>query len=132
MGQVKGILLGSAAGVALATGPSFAADLPSRKAEPVAYVKICDVYGRGFYYIPGTNTCLKVGGRVRFELGWHKAQNTWQQAGTARGGQFVAPVTTVGVGTTATNMLLSAFVREIADQFAKYDRYKTMTGLVYE
>jgi hypothetical protein len=54
-----------------------AADLPSRKAGPVAYVKICDVYGRGFYYIPGTNTCLKVGGRVRFELGYRPATNVW-------------------------------------------------------
>ena len=59
MGLTKGLLLGSAAAVAMATGSAFAADLPSRKAAPVAYVKICDVYGRGFYYIPGTNTCLK-------------------------------------------------------------------------
>jgi len=30
-------------------------------------VKICSLYGAGFYYIPGTDTCLKVGGWVRFE-----------------------------------------------------------------
>jgi hypothetical protein len=75
MGLFKGLVLGSAAAVTMAAGSAFAADLPSRKAAPVAYVKICDVYGRGFYYIPGTNTCLKVGGRVRFELGWRRAQN---------------------------------------------------------
>ena len=70
----KSALLGAAAVLTAAAGAQ-AADLPSRKAAPVAYVKICDVYGRGFYYIPGTNTCLKVGGRVRFEFGWRRAQN---------------------------------------------------------
>jgi hypothetical protein len=43
-----------------------AADLPV-KAKPVQYVKICSLYGAGFYYIPGTDTCIKVGGFVRAE-----------------------------------------------------------------
>jgi hypothetical protein len=30
-------------------------------------VKICSLYGAGFYYIPGTDTCIKVGGWVRAE-----------------------------------------------------------------
>jgi hypothetical protein len=33
-----------------------AADMPV-KAQPVQYVKICSLYGDGFYYIPGTDTC---------------------------------------------------------------------------
>ena len=45
-----------------------AADLPSRKSAPAQYVKICDAYGAGFFYSPGTDTCLKVGGYVRFEV----------------------------------------------------------------
>ena len=87
MGISKGLLLGSAAAMLMATGSAFATDLPSRKAAPVAYVKICDVYGRGFYYIPGTNTCLRVGGRVRVEYGWRQAQNTLRvtNVGTAAG-----------------------------------------------
>jgi hypothetical protein len=35
------------------------------KAAPVQYVKICSLYGGGFYYIPGTDTCLKMGGYLR-------------------------------------------------------------------
>ncbi len=50
-----------------AIGAAQAADLPSRKAAPAEYVKICDAYGSGFFYIPGTDTCLKVGGYVRAE-----------------------------------------------------------------
>ncbi|MGE0062812.1 MAG: porin [Xanthobacteraceae bacterium] len=33
-------------------------------------MKICSLYGAGFYYIPGTDTCLKVGGWVRMETGY--------------------------------------------------------------
>ena len=33
-------------------------------------MKICSLYGAGFYYIPGTDTCIKVGGWVRFETGY--------------------------------------------------------------
>ena len=33
-------------------------------------MKICSLYGAGFYYIPGTDTCLKVGGWVRQEIGY--------------------------------------------------------------
>lgn len=35
--------------------------------EPVEYVRVCDVYGTGFFYIPGTQTCLQIGGYVRYQ-----------------------------------------------------------------
>src|SRR3954447_8614842 len=44
-----------------------AADLPSRKAAPLNVVRICDAYGSGFFYIPGTESCLKVGGLALFD-----------------------------------------------------------------
>ena len=59
MKMVKSLLLGSAAGV-VAVGGAQAADLPV-KAKPVEYVKICSLYGDGFYYIPGTETCVRIG-----------------------------------------------------------------------
>jgi len=43
-----------------------AADLPV-KAKAVEYVRICSLYGAGFYYIPGTDTCIKLGGYLRVE-----------------------------------------------------------------
>ncbi|HZO46677.1 MAG TPA: porin, partial [Xanthobacteraceae bacterium] len=51
MKMVKSLLLGSAAGMVAIAGAQ-AADLPV-KAKPVQYVKICTLYGDGFYYIPG-------------------------------------------------------------------------------
>lgn len=64
MKTVKSLLLGSAAGFVAFTGAQ-AADLPM--AEPVEYVKVCSTYGEGFFYIPGTDTCLQISGKVRVE-----------------------------------------------------------------
>ena len=65
MKTVKSLLLGSAAALVVITGVQ-AADLPV--AEPVEYVKVCSTYGEGFFYIPGTNTCLQISGRARTDL----------------------------------------------------------------
>jgi hypothetical protein len=66
MKMVKSLLLGSAAGLVAITAGQ-AADLPV-KAKPVEYVKICSLYGAGFYYMPGTDMCIKIGGYVRAEI----------------------------------------------------------------
>jgi hypothetical protein len=64
--MVKGLLLGSAASL-LAIGAAQAADLPV-KAKAVEYVRICSAYGAGFWYIPGTDTCMKIGGYFRADV----------------------------------------------------------------
>jgi hypothetical protein len=69
MRVLKSLLLGSAAGVVAVAGAQ-AADLPV-KAKPVEYVKICNLYGAGFYYIPGTDVCLKIGGYIRIDYGYN-------------------------------------------------------------
>ncbi len=65
MKMVKSLILGSAAGL-LAMGGAQAADLPV-KAKAVEYVRICSLYGAGFWYIPGTDTCIKLGGYLRID-----------------------------------------------------------------
>ena len=67
----KRMLLGSAAALTV-IGGAQAADLPV-KAKPVQYVRICDLYGSGFYYIPGSDVCLKVGGSVQADYGWNQS-----------------------------------------------------------
>ena len=66
MNAVKSLLLGSAAALA-AAGLAQAADLPVRKAAPVDYVRVCDFTGAGFFYIPGTDTCLQITAQTRIE-----------------------------------------------------------------
>src|ERR1700692_4080765 len=65
MKMVKSLILGSAAGI-LAMSGAQAADLPV-KAKAVEYVRICSLYGAGFFYIPGTDTCIKLGGYLRVD-----------------------------------------------------------------
>lgn len=63
MRMIRGLLIGSSASV-IAICSAAAADLPV-KAKAVEYVKICSLYGAGFYYIPGSDTCIKLGGYLR-------------------------------------------------------------------
>jgi hypothetical protein len=69
MKMIKSLVLGSAAGL-LAMSGAQAADLPV-KAKAVEYVKVCSLYGAGFFYIPGTDTCIKLGGYVRADVVWN-------------------------------------------------------------
>ena len=61
------LALAAAAVVGLA-GTAQAADLAKKAPAAADYVKVCDAYGAGFFYIPGSDTCLKIGGYVRVEL----------------------------------------------------------------
>jgi hypothetical protein len=65
MSLFKRFLLGSTAVIGCVAGAQ-AADLPTRKAAPVEYVRICSVFGPGYFYIPGGDTCIKIGGHARY------------------------------------------------------------------
>ena len=71
--KLKTLLLSSVAAFAV-VGGAQAADLSV--AEPVDYVKVCDAFGAGYWYIPGTDTCIKIGGLVRMETVFHSASAT--------------------------------------------------------
>jgi hypothetical protein len=47
------------------SGGAVAADLPVKSAAPVEYVRVCSVYQEGFFYVPGTDSCLRIGARLR-------------------------------------------------------------------
>ncbi|MGY6246029.1 porin [Bosea thiooxidans] len=103
MKLVKSLLLGTAAGIAAVAGAQ-AADLPSRKAAPVEYVRVCTAYGAGFFYIPGTDSCLRISGRVRAEYAVGQRYSDFQDAyGTrARGRLNVDVRTATAYGTLRT------------------------------
>lgn len=65
---LKTLLLGSATAFAV-VGGAQAADLSV--AEPVDYVRVCDAFGTGFWYIPGTDTCLAIHGYVQMDINMH-------------------------------------------------------------
>src|ERR1700682_4797572 len=78
MKTARTLTLCSAASLVAISGAQ-AADLPV-KAKAVEYVKICSLYGAGFFFIPGTDTCIKLGGYLRadttFNGGLH-GQPAW-------------------------------------------------------
>jgi hypothetical protein len=66
--NIKSFLLGSAAALVAVSGARAADAVTMVEAEPMEYVRVCDVYGTGFFYIPGTETCLKIDGYVRMRI----------------------------------------------------------------
>jgi opacity protein-like surface antigen len=67
--NIKSLLLGSAAALVAVSGARAADAVVIAEPEPMEYVRVCDVYGTGFFYIPGTETCLRVGGYLRYDIG---------------------------------------------------------------
>ncbi|MDX8509790.1 porin [Mesorhizobium captivum] len=68
--NIKSLLLGSAAALIAVSGARAADAVVVAEPEPAEYVKICDVYGAGYFYIPGTETCLRIGGYIRYDIGF--------------------------------------------------------------
>ena len=66
--NIKSLLIGSAAALAAVSGAQAADAIVAAEPEPMEYVRVCDAFGTGFFYIPGTETCLKIGGYVRFDV----------------------------------------------------------------
>ena len=82
--KIRAVILASAAVFAVAA-TADAADLSV--AEPVDYVRVCDGFGVGFWVIPGTDTCLKVGGYVQVDTLFH--DTTYVGGGHSAGWQIV-------------------------------------------
>jgi Porin subfamily len=98
MTLVRGALIGSAIGAAIFGAQ--AADLPTRKAAPVEYVKICNVGGMAGFLIPGSGACLKISGYMSGQIEGGSLQKQYGLVFTGIPGE--SPVTlaqTAGVTT---------------------------------
>src|SRR5665213_1314244 len=82
MTLIKSILLGSAVGI-VAVAFAQAADLPTRKAAPVEYVRVCNVGGITGWTLPGSDTCVKLSGFItaQFVGGNTNTQYNWGGVG---------------------------------------------------
>jgi hypothetical protein len=68
--NIKSLLLGSAAALAAVSGAHAADAIVAAEPEALEYVRVCDAFGTGYFYIPGTETCLKIGGYVRTQIAY--------------------------------------------------------------
>ncbi len=88
--KIKSLLLGSAAAMFAASGASAADAIIAAEPEPVEYVRVCDAFGNGYFYIPGTETCLRISGYVWFQVGATDVSydssigDTWENSTRAR------------------------------------------------
>jgi len=79
MTLIKSLLLGSAAGI-VAVATAQAADLPTRKAAPVEYVRVCNVGGITGWTMPGSDTCVKISGYMTAHFIAGNASNQYNSA----------------------------------------------------
>lgn len=81
--NIKSLLIGSAAALASATVVNAADAIVAAEPEALEYVRVCDAFGTGYFYIPGTETCLKIGGYARFQVNFGrnvKGTSDWNAA----------------------------------------------------
>ncbi|TCL70166.1 porin [Rhizobium sp. BK251] len=86
--NIKSLLLGSAAALAVVSGAQAADAIVAAEPEPVEYVRVCDAYGTGYFYIPGTETCLQIGGWVRFQVNYGRDIAEGSDANSSGRGYF--------------------------------------------
>jgi hypothetical protein len=86
--NIKSLLIGSAAALTVVSGAQAADAVVAAEPEPMEYVRVCDAYGTGFFYLPGTETCIKIGGRVRLDKTFAKGDGFRNQYGWRTRGEI--------------------------------------------
>jgi hypothetical protein len=81
--NIKSLLLGSAAALAAVSGAQAADAIVAAEPEPLEYVRVCDAFGTGYFYIPGTETCLKIGGFIRVQGDFGRDASDWGEGADA-------------------------------------------------
>ncbi|WP_409360918.1 porin [Bartonella heixiaziensis] len=65
--NIKSLFLSSTAAFIAISGAQAASTVIAEP-EPVEFVRVCDAYGKGYFYIPGTETCMRLSGNVRADF----------------------------------------------------------------
>jgi hypothetical protein len=84
--KLRHLLVGTAILIAASADVMAADAIVAAEPEPAEYIRVCDAYGTTYFYIPGTETCLHIGGYLRFEARYGRDQSgtsdwsLWQRA----------------------------------------------------
>ncbi|WP_074381367.1 porin [Bartonella doshiae] len=65
--NIKSLFLSSTVAFVAISGAQ-AASQAIAEPKPMEYVRLCDAYGKGYFYIPGTETCIRISGNVRADF----------------------------------------------------------------
>ncbi len=107
--NVKTLALAAAA--AAAATSAQAADLPMA-AEPVNYVQACDAFGAGYFQLPGSATCVKLGGRIRAQYVSHDFNQDLGVVTDATDAEYAA----VADGSALSASDYADLVKDVADK----------------
>jgi len=134
--NIKSLLIGSAAALAAVSGAQAADAIVAAEPEPLEYVRVCDAFGAGYFYIPGTETCLRIGGEVRFTVGFGEdvgANSTSDWYSATRGRVFFDTKTDSELGTIGTYIRLEGNYNTSSDTISSgvslEQAYITVGGL---
>jgi Porin subfamily len=103
MTLIKSLLLGSAAGI-VAVATAQAADLPTRKAAPVEYVRVCNVGGITGWTLPGSDTCVKFSGYMTAHFIGGNISNQFNSASINGGTTYPGLAAALGDAGGATHL----------------------------
>jgi hypothetical protein len=119
--NIKSLLIGSAAALVAVSGARAADAIVAAEPEPVEYVRVCDAFGTGYFYIPGTETCLQLSGYVR-------VQNSYTGNDITNGAAFTAATT---FAATADSSMVAQSSRARFNVTAKSDsEYGVLTSYI--
>jgi hypothetical protein len=124
---IKSLLLGSAAAFVAVSGAQ-AADAIIVEPEPMEYVKVCDMYGAGYFYIPGTETCLKISGDVRVQYTadmYHNHDSISDHDATVRARVRFTANNETEYGTLGSDILAAW---SVSDSNAPHDQFSAAEG----
>jgi len=130
--NIKSLLLGSAAALAAVSGAQAADAIVAAEPEPLEYVRVCDAFGTGYFYIPGTETCLKIGGYVRFQVDGRSDDDFGGEGGyrtNTRGQVAVEAKNDTEFGTLASKITVRANNNSASTDFFLEETYLQLGGL---
>ncbi len=104
--KIKSLLIGSAAALVAVSGARAADAVVIPEPEAVEYVRVCDAAGTGYFYIPGTETCLRISGYVRYQIAGNQDSDGWEK--DTEGRVLFQSWTDSEYGAVTTNIRLDA------------------------
>lgn len=125
------LLLGSVAILLVVRTGEAAAATPT---EPVDYAKVCDAFGAGFFYSAGTDTCIKVGGYVKFgtNVNGYRYDYSYYQDSATNWGSFYTEASLQFTASTVTEYgNLTGWIDLRARTGSGYGRQGSDVGFYY-
>ena len=103
--RMSAVVLACAA--TLMSAGAQAENAPPKKPAPVDHVRNCATHGAGYFSVPGSETCVRIGGQARYDYGYGQARaRDVSQTGSRATGR-----TTIDARTPTEYGMLRTFVR---------------------